>query len=127
MSDHKQSAVMGYRKEYYRYGIGFLLALLVVYVAYFSTTSQMFDPTMLAVLLLVCAGIQLIIQLAVFLHLGRSEKKPQWKTWTFVYMLVIVLIFVGCSIWIMDRMNYNMSMTPEQMQQYMLEQNKKGF
>ncbi len=127
MSNVKQTDIDGYRKEYYRYGIGFLIALAIVYLAYFSTIQKLFEPTALAVVLLVCATVQLVVQLRVFLHLGASEKKPKWKTWSFVYMLIIVLIFVGCSLWIMDRLNYNMGMSPEQMKQYMIEHNNGGF
>lgn len=127
MSTVKQTDLERYRKEYYRYGIGFLIALGIIYVAYFSTTQHLFTPAVLAVVLLACAILQLTVQLVVFLHLGKSERTPKWKSWSFVYMLVIVLIFVGCSLWIMDRLNYNMGMSPEQMTKYMIEHNNGGF
>jgi len=67
------------------------------------------------------------VQLTVFLHIGKDEKGPKLKTYSTLYMFAIVIIMVGCSIWAMYHLNINMGMTPEQMQQYMLDQNNKGF
>lgn len=113
--------------EYARYYLGYLGALILVLVAYFTTTLHLLSSTVLTVFLLAIAAVLLILQLTVFLHLGKAEKGPKLNTYTAIYMFIIVLIVVGCSIWIMYHLNINMGMTPEQMKQYMIEQNSKGF
>lgn len=115
-----------YLRDYYRYGSGFIAALILTYGAYFSVTIGDFSRTTLAAILLVLAAVQLIVQLICFLHVG-SEDKSRWTLWSIFYMFGMVLIIVVASLWIMHNMNYNMHMTPEQMTEFMLEQNKKGF
>lgn len=115
-----------YRRDYYRYGIGFIVALIITYAAYFSVTTEAFDRTTLAVVLLVLAAVQLIVQMIVFLHVG-FKREDRWTVVSIGYMFIMVLIIVVASLWVMQNMNYNMHMTPEQMTEFMLEQNKKGF
>lgn len=115
-----------YGRDYYRYSWGFILALLITYAAYFSVTAGNFGRTALAVILLALATVQLIVQMAVFLHVGLDKKK-RWTLGSIVYMFIMVLIVVVGSLWIMHNMNYNMHMSPEQMKEFMIDQNKKGF
>lgn len=116
-----------YERDYRRYSIGFFVILLGVILAYLMTVQQWLSGDTLAIVLLLLASLMLIVHLTVFLHLGKSEKGPKLMTYSTLYMFAIVLIMVGCSIWIMYHMNINMGMTPEQMNQYMLDQNSKGF
>lgn len=120
---NKQSS---YRRDYYRYGAGFIAALIITYAAYFSVTTEAFARTQLAVILLILAAVQLIVQLVVFLHVG-FKRNDRWTLGSIIYMFIMVLIIVVASLWVMQNMNYNMHMTPEQMTEFMLEQNKKGF
>lgn len=122
----KQTNNSDYRRDYYRYGTGFIAALIITYAAYFSVTVGDFSRTMLAATLLVLAAVQLIVQMVVFLHVG-ADKKMRWTLGSIIYMFIMVLILVIASLWIMHNMNYNMHMSPEQMTEFMIEQNKKGF
>ena len=115
-----------YKKAFYRYCWGFIAALVLVYLAYFGVTKQWLEGTWLAAFLLVIAGVQFFLQMVVFLHV-RQEAKPKWTLWSIIYTFAMVLIIVVASLWIMANMNYNMHMSPEQMQEFMIEQNKKGF
>ncbi len=114
-----------YQQEVRRYALGFAAALILVYLVYFATTGGWFERTGLAVFVLLLALMQLVLQLVVFLHLG--QKKLRFTMWSVVYGFIMTLIIVGGSLWIMANMNYNMHMSPEQMHEFMLEQNKKGF
>jgi cytochrome o ubiquinol oxidase operon protein cyoD len=68
---------------------------------------------------MIIAVIQLVVQLVFFLHLGQGNR---WKTITFVFAGLVVLIVVVGSIWIMHNLDYNMMhMSPDQMVQYMKE------
>ncbi len=124
MSRLKQES--NYRRDYYRYGWGFIAALIITYAAYFSVTMGDFGRTTLAALLLGLAVVQLVVQMTVFLHVG-VDKKKRWTLGSIIYMFAMVLIVVIGSLWIMHNMNYNMHMSPEQMTEFMIEQNKKGF
>lgn len=121
MHDEKQ-----FRREYYRYSIGFILALLLTYTIYLFATQQYVQGALLGGVLLVCASLQLLVQLIIFLHV-LNESKPRWTLWSIVYTIVMLLVIVVGSLWIMANMNYNMEMSPQQMNEFMLEQNKKGF
>jgi hypothetical protein len=39
----------------------------------------------------------------------------------------MLVVIVAGSLWIMNNLNYNMMMTPEQMDAYMSKQREKGF
>lgn len=111
---------------YVRYGVSFSGALIVTYLAFFAVMYDWMQGTMLAIYLLTLATVQFIFQLFVFLHVA-NEKKPRFTLWSVVYGILMIVVIVAASLWIMWNMNYNMHYSPEQMEDYMLEQNKKGF
>ena len=115
-----------YTQIYRRYLLGFGGGLALVFTAYFAVTNAWLAGMALAGALLLIALVQFVVQMVVFLHV-LDEKKPRWTLWSIGYTVVMLLIIVLASLWIMANMNYNMHMTPEQMQEFMLEQNKKGF
>lgn len=115
-----------YKKQFYRYSVGFVIALVLVYIAFFTTVNNWLGGNALAVLLMVVASAQLFVQMWLFLHVS-DESKPRWTLWSILYTGAMLLIIVVASLWIMANMNYNMHATPEQMKEFMLEQNKKGF
>lgn len=116
----------GYERDTIRYTVGFGSALGLVYLMYFAVVDSWFSGVGLAGWLLGCAGLQLFVQLWVFLHI-TDEQKPRWNLWSLLYVGAMLLIVVAGSLWIMANMNYNMHMTPEQMHDFMAEQNRKGF
>lgn len=116
---------IAYKTAIYRYASGFITALVLVYLVYFATTEQWFSRTGLGIFILALAVIQLVVQLMVFLHIG--QKGARLTMWSIIYGFVMTLIIVGGSLWVMANMNYNMHITPGQMNDYMVEQNKKGF
>ncbi len=115
-----------YQHEATQYTIGFVGASVLTLLAYFSVKFSWYDATTTAVVVLALAVIQFGVQVYYFLHL-RGEAKPRWKNWTFVYSMAMMLIVVCGSLWVMYNLNYRMGMSPEQMEQYMHEQNSKGF
>lgn len=110
------------------YMIGFLASLLLTLGAYAVATGASLGLSMnvLAFLLLSLAVLQLLFQLRFFLHVG-SETGPKWHSLSFVFTVIMLLIVVVGSLWVMFNLNYRMGMSSEQMNQYMIEQNKKGF
>lgn len=111
---------------YTRYIIGFLLSLGLTLLAYAIVVLELLD-SWAAVVLIVLALAQMIVQLVYFLHLGE-EVGPRLKLLSFVFMGVILLIIVVGSLWIMNHLNYNMmEMTPDQKETYMMGQKDKGY
>lgn len=107
------------------YTIGFLLSVILTLMTYIVVTQHLL-PNFANVIIMVFAAIQMVIQMVFFLHVTEG-KKPRWNLVAFFFMFVMLLILVVASLWIMYSLKYNMVMTPKQMNQYMLEQNKEGF
>lgn len=97
------------------YIIGFILSIVLTLAAYYpvwlhaTSNHAMFSHVMLMWFITILAFIQLLIQLLFFLHLGQ-ESKPRWKLAMLISFFGIVLIVVIASIWIMQHLNYNMSL-----------------
>jgi cytochrome o ubiquinol oxidase subunit IV len=105
------------------YVIGFLLSIVLTLAAYFlaqqhlNAQHQFMTHTMMSVIFIGIAMVQLIVQLGFFLHLGR-EPRPRWNLVFFIATFSIVLLVVIASIWIMDHLNYNMM--PHEMEEFLL-------
>ncbi len=110
-----------------KYIVGFVLSLLLTLTAFFLVENDLLSGGALIWTLGVLALVQMIVQLAYFLHLG-DELRPRYKLASFSFMTGILLIIVVGSIWIMDNLNYNMmEMSPQQKTDYMNTQRDKGF
>lgn len=107
------------------YTLGFGLSLGLTYLAYAAATNHIWNGWALMIGLIALAIMQLTVQLLFFLHFGRGTDK-HWNSSAFWFaILTIVIVAIG-SLWIMHNMNYNM-MSPEMMDDYMMEQKDKGF
>lgn len=110
-----------------KYIIGFVLSLFMTLIAYFAVVGSWLEGMALIVLLCVLAVVQMVVQLVYFLHLGE-EVGPRYRFASFLLMAVLLLIVVVGSLWIMYHLNENMmNMTPEQKNEYMLQEFDKGF
>lgn len=109
-----------------QYIFGGISALGLTLVAFSLVAGEVLDGFSLKLCLMLLALIQTAVQLFAFMHVSE-EKKPRWERFSLMFAVLIMAIIVIGSLWVMLNLNYNMGMTPEQMEQYMLEQNKKGF
>ncbi len=108
------------------YVAGFVLAVVLTLAAYVVVVEQLFEQNIAVFILVGLALVQLAVQLVFFLHLGQ-EDKPRWNMAVFLFTLLILVVIVLGSLWIMYNLNYNMNMTPEQMDEFMIKQSDKGF
>jgi cytochrome o ubiquinol oxidase operon protein cyoD len=109
------------------YILGFTISAVFTLAAYAMVEYHVisehaaFSHAFLVALVLVFAIAQMCVQLIAFLHLGR-ESTPRWNLIVFAYAAVLLLALVLGSIWIINNLNYNMMMTPQEMDAYMLDQ-----
>jgi len=110
-----------------RYVVGGVGSASLIIITYLAVTGSWFEkPMSIAFFVLVLAFLQLVLQLVTFLHV-QAEAKPRWKSIGFVSSMIMITVVVAGSIWVMYNLNYRMHTSGEAMQEYMLEQNKKGF
>ena len=91
------------------YVTGFVLSIILTLIPYILVMDHLLTGMVLVAVLLIFAMIQLFVQLFFFLHLGR-ESKPRWKLGVLISFVSIILIVVIASLWIMQHLNYNMSL-----------------
>lgn len=82
------------------YLIGFFLSLLLTSLSFYLVTSNHLSGHTLIYTLISLAGIQALVQLLLFLHIGQ-EPKPRWETFILCFTIVVLLILVLGSLWIM--------------------------
>ncbi|HSX12917.1 MAG TPA: hypothetical protein VLE96_00635 [Chlamydiales bacterium] len=83
---------------------GFIISLICTLGAYFAAVLRF--PGFLWMIALLWF-VQTAAQFVCFFSLGK-EAKPYWNLQMFLFMVSIVLIVVGLSIWIMYNLNYMM-------------------
>lgn len=101
------------------YVTGFILSVALTLAAYLMVTQHTLSSRLLIGAIVALALVQFLVQMFFFLHLGR-ETKPRWKLVVLAFMIVIVGILVGGSLWVMNNLNYRM--TPQQINQYLKSQ-----
>jgi cytochrome o ubiquinol oxidase operon protein cyoD len=105
------------RPSYTTYITGFVVSLICTLSSYYLVRHHMVSRKWsIAYIVAALALVQFFIQLTLFLHLGR-EAKPKLRLLVFCFMMMVVMILIGGSIWIMQ--NLNERMTPTQMNNYM--------
>ena len=109
ISQHEQSKL--HLKSYV---FGYVLSLVFTLVAYLMVYNHSTSTNSLVIAVVILALSQALVQIYFFLHLG-NETKPRWKLYVFGFMLSVVLILVFGSLWIIDNLNYRMTL-PQQIQ-----------
>lgn len=105
------------------YVIGFILSLLLTLAAFAAAVHPgLFRLGQGAIVpaIIVLALLQLIVQLACFMHLGSGARRADLAV--LVSTVGIILIIVIGSFWIMGHLNYNMMASPQQMNAYIQSQ-----
>lgn len=97
------------KKTLHSYIMGFILSIVLTLIPYILVADHLLNPMVLIAVILVFAFIQLSVQLIFFLHM-REESKPRLNLVIFLSFFGIILIVVVASLWIMQHLNYNMSL-----------------
>lgn len=93
------------------YVIGFVFSLYLTLTAYWFTTNNALSEQLLIAMIISLAIVQFFIQAWFFLHIGK-EARPRWNLLIFSFMIMVVAILVGGSLWIMANLDYHHKMSP---------------
>lgn len=95
--------------------LGFVLSLVLTFAAYRITSQHHLHNSVLIWTVLGLGALQMFLQLIFFLHLGL-ESKPHWNSISFLFMVLVIVVVIGGSLWIMSNLNYylmpEMKMSP---------------
>lgn len=102
------------------YVVGFVLSALLTLIAFWLVGGHILSgsPALFAIFGL--ALLQFCVQVLCFLHLS-DEPRPRHKMMAFLFMILVVIILGGGSLWIMNNLNYHMMapLSPSQQKQYL--------
>ena len=89
------------------YSIGFILSVFLTIIAFAVVVNgELSRPTLLACITGLAIA-QILVHLHYFLHLDSSSE-ARWNVLVMVYTFLILILFVGGSIWIMYSLHYRM-------------------
>lgn len=86
------------------YVMGFILSILLTAVSFSLVVFKLISGSSLVYAVIALALVQAIIQLLFFLHVGQ-EAKPRWESIGFYFMVLVLFIIAGGSLWIMSDLN----------------------
>lgn len=85
---------------------GLVLSVVFTVLAYYLAVSGMITGWSLTYTVLGICVIQVFAQLIFFLHLFL-EDKPMWNMLIFWFLVLVVIVVIGGTLWIMKNLNYN--------------------
>lgn len=102
------------------YVTGFIISLLLTFVAYMLVVQRTLPYATLIAAILLAAFLQFVVQVYCFLHIGGKGTRDRLVTLGFATLIIAIL--VSGSLWIMFSLNGRMMPDEAQMEQYMNDQ-----
>lgn len=90
--------------------LGLVVSLILVFASYLLVRNHHLSNNDLTLTVFGLGILQALAQLVFFLHLGL-ESKPHWNTITFLFVVLVIVIVIGGSMWIMNNLDYNLMPT----------------
>lgn len=90
------------------YTIGFILSLVLAFIAYALVTKHTLSNEGLYIALTAFVVLALIVQVVFNFRLNTKTEDDRWNLICFLFTLLIMAIVVSGSLWIMYNLNYNM-------------------
>jgi cytochrome o ubiquinol oxidase operon protein cyoD len=87
--------------------IGFFLSVICTLASYWIVAGHFLRPWAFLPAVAALGFLQTFVQLVCFLHLG-VEEKPRWNLAMFLFMLLVVVVVIGGSLWIITNLDYRM-------------------
>ena len=89
------------------YLTGFVLSLILTAIPFALVMSGALSSTAILAGIFSAGIVQILVHLHYFLHLDTSSA-ARWNMLAMIFTLLIMILFVGGSIWIMYDLNYRM-------------------
>ena len=106
----KQSAIDSTgagRGNFKSYTIGFVCSVVLTAISFVLVMSGIPSRPLILSIIILAAIAQILVHLHYFLHLDSSST-ARWNILALVFTLLIMVLFVGGSLWIMHSLNYRM-------------------
>jgi len=87
--------------------VGLAVSAFLTVVVYFIAVNAYVTGAELIVVILGLGIVQAAMQLIFFFHLGL-ESKPRWNLMIFLFMVMVIILIIGGSMWIMSNLHYNL-------------------
>lgn len=95
------------RGSFRSYATGFVLSIVLTVIAFALVMSGALPRPAVLFGIVAAALVQMLAHLHYFLHLDTSSVE-RWNVLAILFTLLMVIIFVGGTIWIMFNLNYRM-------------------
>ncbi|MFA4903237.1 MAG: cytochrome o ubiquinol oxidase subunit IV [Desulfobaccales bacterium] len=89
------------------YLTGFVLSLILTAIPFALVMSGTLSPTATLSGIFVAGIVQIMVHLHYFLHLDTTSA-ARWNVLALIFTLLIMVLFVGGTLWIMSSLNYRM-------------------
>ena len=100
------------------YGLGYIFSIILTLAAYLLVVNKLATGSFLISAVIVLAIVQLVVQLKYFLHIGFNSQSRS-SLFIFFFMLLVVFILVGGTLWIMKNLNHSMQ-SPSQTDSFII-------
>ncbi len=89
------------------YLTGFVLSLILTAIPFALVMSGAWSVSAALAVIVIAGVAQILVHLHYFLHLDTSSAE-RWNVLALIFTLLIMILFVGGSLWIMYTLNYRM-------------------
>ena len=89
------------------YLTGFILSLIWTAIPFSLEMSGAWPPQAALAGIFIAGALQILVHLHYFLHLNSSSA-ARWNVAALVFTILIMILFVGGTLWIMYTLNYRM-------------------
>jgi len=92
------------------YVTGFILSIALTILSFALVMTGTLSHSTVLFGIFAAAAVQIAVHLHYFLHLDASSAM-RWNVLALVFALLIMILFIGGTIWIMSHLNYRMMMS----------------
>lgn len=89
------------------YSIGFIFSVILTAIAFWITINGTPSRAVILTTIFGAAIAQILVHLHYFLHLNNASA-ARWNVLALVFTILIMVLFVGGTLWIMNNLNYRM-------------------
>ena len=107
MEDAHFDSIGASRGSFKSYAIGFVLSIVLTGIAFALVVTGALSRPLVLMGLLGATVFQILVHLHFFLHLDTSSS-ARWNILALLFTLLIMMLFVGGTLWIMYNLNYRM-------------------